>query len=137
MKISNCKRCGRILENTQSIEDGYGPTCLKITKLYNSNNNKIEQVDFLGIEINMIKRELQLLRISPLSKKYHDDPIERIKQDEEDKIIEPIIKKYREAFRECVNELRGVLETRKNEMERKEKEDQKKNEIEILEVMTS
>ena len=134
--MSNCLRCGRVLESTQSIEDGYGPTCLKIINLYN-NNNKIEQVDFLSFEINMIKRELQQLRTSPKSKKYHDDPIERIKQDEDDKIIEPIIKKYREAFRECVNELRGVLESRKIEIERKEKEEQEKKEIVELEVITS
>jgi len=49
--------------------------------------------------------------------KYSDDPIERIKQEEEQKIIDPALRKYRQAFKECIQELKDVLKSRKEKIE--------------------
>ena len=82
----------------------------------------------------MIKRQLQELRISPSSPV---DPIERIKQKELKKIVDPIIAKAKDAFAECVIELKEVLELRKNKLEKEEKKENEKQEIIALEVITS
>ncbi len=84
----------------------------------------------------MFKRQLVALKNNP-SMTFKDAPIERINRDEENKIIEPIIKKYRKVFRECIEELRDVLELRKNKLEKEEKKENEKQEIIALEVITS
>ena len=48
---------------------------------------------------------------------YHDDSIERIKLEESEKIVDPLLREYRNAFKECVSELQEVLKIRKYEIE--------------------
>jgi len=47
----------------------------------------------------------------------HTDPIERIKLDEEQKYADPILKEYRNAFKECIIELKEVLRDRRVEID--------------------
>lgn len=52
--------------------------------------------------------------------KYSDDPIERIKQDEAAKMTDPLLRKYRGAFAECISELKEVLKLRREKLEEEE-----------------
>lgn len=46
-----------------------------------------------------------------------DDVIERIKKEAGEKIVDPALEGYRNAFRECVSELKQVLKLRKEKIE--------------------
>ena len=113
-----CKRCNGVLRSEESIKRGYGRKCMQIVELYTKEKKKISELDFINIEIKTIKRELKIIKVSGVIST--EDPIERIKKEETDKILEPIIHKARMAFQECISELRGVLEKRKLELEKEE-----------------
>ena len=116
-----CKRCNRVLTNKESIKLGFGKRCYSLILQEKENkqipSSKLEnEVQFLKCEINMLKRELKGVK-STNSIAYRDEPIERIKQDESNKIVDPVVKQYREAFRECISELKDVLKSRKEKID--------------------
>ena len=116
-----CKRCNRVLTNKESIKLGFGKRCYSLILQEKENkqipSSKLEnEVQFLKCEINMLKRELKGIK-STNSIAYRDEPIERIKQDESNKIVDPVVKQYREAFRECISELKDVLKSRKEKID--------------------
>lgn len=48
---------------------------------------------------------------------FHDISIERIKQEEAKKIVDPVLADYRKAFGDCITELQEVLGIRKERLE--------------------
>jgi hypothetical protein len=120
-----CKRCNRVLTNEKSIKLGYGKICYRILILHGKKIiqeeykeiPKLEDaVNFLKCEVKMIKRQLRELKFTK-SVYYQENPIERIKREEAIKITDPLLKQYREAFKECINELKEVLKLRKDKID--------------------
>jgi len=73
----------------------------------------IDRMDYLESIIKNIK----------FKTKYYDDPIERIREEESRKLIDPDLQKYRQAFSECIIELKKVLEIRKEQVEQNQELD--------------
>lgn len=69
-------------------------------------------VDLKGIIRRIEKLEILFKKGTPVA-----DPIERIKQEEAEKITDPFLAEYRKAFKECITELKEVLKARKEEVE--------------------
>ena len=88
IKISHCKRCGRVLRNKESIIRGYGPTCYRLSQQkeleseITSDFNLKSEIDFLKCEVKMLKRMLRHVKCNTIHNNNVSDPIERIKRDE-------------------------------------------------------
>ncbi|GAH35756.1 unnamed protein product [marine sediment metagenome] len=98
-----CKRCNRVLKNPKSIELGYGKTCYRIVKLQENNKPevKINDIEFLRMEINTLKRQIREIRINGIKTV---ESIERIKIDSN-----PIRNEQEIRFYGCVRELKGIF----------------------------
>jgi hypothetical protein len=113
-----CLRCGRKLTNPISKERGFGRTCFKIKKIEEENNINKEiqrEISFLKCEIKMLKSLYHQIKTNGVI--YHDDAIERIKREKIAKVEDPLLNKYRLAFKECITELKEVLKQRANRIE--------------------
>ncbi|MBA7613598.1 hypothetical protein ES703_20849 [subsurface metagenome] len=95
-----CKRCNRVLKNPKSIELGYGKTCYRIVQM-NKVENPIDDIAFLRMEINALKRQIREIRVNGIKT---IDKIERIKIDTKPKRNEQEIR-----FFGCVRELKGIF----------------------------
>jgi len=118
MSYENCLRCGRKLTNPISKKRGFGRTCFKIKQL--EEKNKIDEeilreIKFLKCEIKMLKSLYHQIKTNGI--RYQEDPIERIKREESAKIEDPLLSEYRNAFKECISELKEVLKERANNLE--------------------
>ena len=104
---TRCKRCNRVLKNPKSIELGYGKTCYRIVKLQENNKPevKIDDIAFLRMEINTLKRQIREIRISGIKTV---ESIERIKIHDN-----PIRNEQEIRFFGCVRELKGIFNTDK------------------------
>lgn len=82
-EITRCKRCKAILTNLESIKQGYGKTCYRITQLQkledNNQNNYNTEISFLKCEINMLKRMVTQIRTTGVK---NLKGIERIKRND-------------------------------------------------------
>lgn len=118
MSYENCLRCGRKLTNPTSKERGYGRTCFKIKQFQEKNKvneEVLREINFLKCEIKMLKNLYH--NIKNKGTIYHKDAIERIRREETAKIEDPLLSKYRNAFKECIAELKEVLKERANKIE--------------------
>lgn len=111
--------------------------CSKCGKVYKHNGKWLKRhmvevchVQFLTPNELVVKNSTDLSNIlkrleyieslvlnGKITSKYSDDPIERIKQEEAEKITDPLLSKYRQAFKECIDELKEVLKARKVEVD--------------------
>ena len=76
-----CERCGRVLRSEASIERGMGLRCARITELEKESKlpTKVEEtLDFLKMEVKMLKRQISELKVSGVKS---TEAIERIRQD--------------------------------------------------------
>ena len=105
-----CLRCKRPLHSQQSIERGYGKACWKAKE----GNGDIEK---LKLDMNFLKTLFRGVKNIKSGTVYQDDPIERIKKEEENKIIDDYSRGYRDAYTEVISELKVVLEERKKKLE--------------------
>ncbi len=118
MSYDHCLRCGRKLTNPISKKRGFGRTCFKIQQLEEENKvNKeiLREITFLKCEIKMLKGLYHQIKKNGII--YQEDAIERIKREETVKIQDPLLCKYRNAFKECISELKEVLKERANKIE--------------------
>ncbi|MFX1374900.1 MAG: hypothetical protein ACFFA0_03730 [Promethearchaeota archaeon] len=79
----NCKRYGKKLTNSESMERGYGRTCHRIVQMQELksqfNTPKINQeIAFLKCEIKTLKKMLKNIHIN--SNNISIEPIERIRE---------------------------------------------------------
>jgi len=119
MSYENCLRCGRKLTNPTSKERGYGRTCFKIKQFQEKNKvneEVLREINFLKCEIKMLKSLYHQIKNNSIG--YQEDPIERIKREESAKIEDPLLSEYRNAFKECISELKEVLKERANNIEK-------------------
>ncbi|MFX1567752.1 MAG: DUF6011 domain-containing protein [Promethearchaeota archaeon] len=118
MSYNHCLRCGRKLTNLISKERGFGRTCFKIKQMEKENKvneEVLREINFLKCEIKMLKGLYHQIKTNGI--RYQEDPIERIKREESAKIEDPLLSKYRNAFKECISELKEVLKERANKIE--------------------
>jgi len=118
MSYDYCLRCGKKLTNPISKERGFGSTCFRIKQLEGKNKfNKelLREINFLKCEIKMLKKLYHQIKTN--GTKYQQDAIERIKREESAKIEDPLLSEYRNAFKECISELKEVLKERANNLE--------------------
>ena len=118
MSYEHCLRCGRKLTNLRSKERGFGRTCFKIKQMEKENKineETIREINFLKCEIKMLKNLYHSIKISGIISQ--ENAIERIKREETAKIEDPLLSKYRNAFKECIAELKEVLKERANKVE--------------------
>ncbi|MFW9900495.1 MAG: DUF6011 domain-containing protein, partial [Candidatus Thorarchaeota archaeon] len=118
MSYDHCLRCGRKLTNPISKERGFGRTCFKIKQREKENKHNEEilrEINFLKCEIKMLKNLYHNIKTNGTI--YHEDAIERIRREETAKIEDPLLGKYRNAFKECIAELKEVLKERANKIE--------------------
>ena len=74
----------------------------------------------IGVDLqDILLRIINLERIfnGPAAGNFHDISIERIKKEEAEKIIDPVLAGYRSAFAECVSEFQEVLGIKKKRLE--------------------
>ncbi|MFX0027078.1 MAG: DUF6011 domain-containing protein [Candidatus Hermodarchaeota archaeon] len=110
-----CKRCGRVLKAARSIELGYGPTCYKIIKFQENPINIEEEIKFLKIEINMVKRIIRELKTNKFTS-YQTVPIIKIRKEEErperdinrGQMIE-VIQELKTCFKNCNGDVKSLL----------------------------
>lgn len=118
MSHDHCLRCGKKLTNLLSRERGFGRTCFSIKQLEDKNKVNEEvlgEINFLKCEIKMLKRLYNQIKLNGI--KYPKEAaLERIKREETVKIEDPLLREYRNAFEECISELKEVLKERANKI---------------------
>lgn len=74
-----------------------------------------------SIDLSDILKRLEyiesLVLNGKITPKYSDNPIERIRQEEAEKMTDPFLVEYRKAFKECIAELKEVLKARREQVE--------------------
>lgn len=108
-----CKTCGKTYKTLTWFNKHVEKFQHKLDPVELLNDHS--EIDFLKCEINFLKRQFRELKAS--GSILNIDPIERIKQEEEQKIIDPALQKYRQAFKECIQELKDVLKLRKEKID--------------------
>lgn len=110
-----CKRCGRVLKSAKSIKLGYGPTCYRITKFHDNPLNIQEEIKFLKLEINMLKKALRELKSNNFSP-HQESPILRIRKEERSPEIDAkknqmiqVIQELKIQFQNCNGDVRSLL----------------------------
>ena len=107
-EIIKCKRCGRPLTNSISIELGYGKKCYRIIQLEQEAHTEeiksdlINEISFLKMEINFLKRQFNELKSAKVVN--YEDSIERIKQ-----IKKQPDTKERSNFTIIINEMKMIF----------------------------
>ncbi|MFX1378551.1 MAG: DUF6011 domain-containing protein [Promethearchaeota archaeon] len=110
-----CKRCGRVLKSAKSIKLGYGPTCYRIVKFHDNPINIEEEIKFLKIEINMLKKVVRDLKSNKLIS-YQGSPIIKIRN-EESKLerdinkgqMKEVIQELKNCFQNCNGDVKSLL----------------------------
>ena len=101
-----CKRCGRVLTSAKSIKLGYGPTCYRIVKFHDNPINIEEEIKFLKLEINMLKRVIRELKPNKIIS-YQATPIIKIRNEERN--VETDINKGQ--MKEVIQELKNFFQS--------------------------
>lgn len=103
-----CPNCGRVYKNN-------GKWILKhmIEVCHAKSLKPIELVEKQDVElhdilnrINGLESMIKNIKIAP---NYHDNPIERIKEEEAQKITDPLIAQYRTEFGQCIKDLQEMI----------------------------
>ncbi|MFX1243055.1 MAG: DUF6011 domain-containing protein [Promethearchaeota archaeon] len=110
-----CKRCGRVLKSARSIKLGYGPTCYRIVKSHDKPINIQEEIKFLKIEINMLKKIIRELKPN-MGISYQAIPIMRIRNEEKNlerdinKVqMKEVIQELKSCFQNCNGDIKNLL----------------------------
>ncbi|MFX1406861.1 MAG: DUF6011 domain-containing protein [Promethearchaeota archaeon] len=110
-----CKRCGRVLKSPKSIKLGYGPTCYRIIKFHDNPLNIQEEIKFLKLEINMLKKALRELKSNNFTPNQ-DSPILRIRKEEtgserdvNKNQMKAVIQELKSQFQNCNGDVRSLL----------------------------
>ena len=110
-----CKRCGRVLKSARSIKLGYGPTCYRIVKFHDNPINIQEEIKFLKIEINMLKKIIRELNFNKVTS-YQASPIIKIRNEEsnlESDInkgqMKEVIQELKNCFQNCNGNIKSLL----------------------------
>lgn len=69
----------------------------------------IQKLSKYTLKLSVLEKKVENLKVAKVQVIYHDDPIERIKREEEAKIQDPLLREYRNVFVECIHELKEVL----------------------------
>lgn len=113
-----CPECGKIYKN-----NGKWLKRHLIEKCHVMHLKPIELIEKQSIDLREILNRISNLE-SLIKKgritKYSDDPIERIKQEEMEKLTDPALKAIRGVFAECIEELKEVLKLRREKLEEQE-----------------
>ncbi|NHJ20199.1 MAG: hypothetical protein EAX91_04585 [Candidatus Lokiarchaeota archaeon] len=111
-----CKRCGRVLKSAKSIKLGYGPTCYRIIKFHDNPINIQEEIKFLKIEINLLKKVIRELK-SNKSISYQTSPIIKIRNQEnylERDVnkghMKEVIQELKSCFQNCNGDVKSLLQ---------------------------
>lgn len=111
-----CKKCGKVYKNNGKWLKKHMVEKCHVMRLI-----PIELVEKQDIDLTTIMNRINhiefMIKNTKVQTKYHDDPIERIKIEEAQKIHDPALKHYRQAFAECIIELKNVLELRKEQLD--------------------
>lgn len=107
-----CPKCSKIFKNNGKWLQKH-----MIEKCHVMSVKPIELVEKEDIGLHEILRRItnleSMIKKGNVTTKYRDNPIERIKKEESEKINDPLLKQYRSAFSECISELKEVLAARK------------------------
>ncbi|MFX0004628.1 MAG: DUF6011 domain-containing protein [Candidatus Hodarchaeota archaeon] len=110
-----CKRCGRVLKSAKSIKLGYGPTCYRIVKFHDNPINIQEEIKFLKIEINMLKKIIRELKFNKITS-YQASPIIKIRNEArnlESDInkgqMKEVIQELKNCFQNCNGDIKSLL----------------------------
>ncbi|UCD00386.1 MAG: hypothetical protein JSV23_05700 [Promethearchaeota archaeon] len=110
-----CKRCGRVLKSSKSIKLGYGPTCYRIVKFHDNSINIQDEIKFLKIEINMLKKVIRELK-SNKSIPYQASPIIKIRNKERNLErdinkgqMKEVIQELKNCFQNCNGDVKSLL----------------------------
>ncbi|MFX0038347.1 MAG: DUF6011 domain-containing protein [Promethearchaeota archaeon] len=113
--VSLCKRCGRVLKSVKSIKLGYGPTCYRIVKFHDNPINIQEEIKFLKIEINMLKKVIRELKPNK-GIPYQTSPIIKIRNEETNlerdinKVqMKEVIQELKNCFQNCNGDVKSLL----------------------------
>ncbi len=110
-----CKLCGRILTSAKSIKLKYGPICYKKIQLNENHINIQDEINFLKIEIKMLKKVIRELKINDsLSNGIYQ--ITKIRQDNKkyfkdkntDQMLE-VIQELKRGFQTCGGNVKNLL----------------------------
>jgi len=112
-----CKRCGRVLKSARSIKLGYGPTCYRIIKCQENPINIEEEIKFLKIEINMVKRTIRELKTNKATS-CQTFPILKMRKEEshperdtsKGQMIE-VIQELKTCFQNCNGDVKSLLKS--------------------------
>jgi len=110
-----CKRCGRVLKSPKSIKLGYGPTCYKIMKFHGNPLNVQDEIKFLKLEINMLKKALRELKSNNFTS-HQGSPIIRIRKEEKSLKMDAnknhmiqVIQDLKNQFQNCNGNVKSLL----------------------------
>lgn len=111
-----CSKCGKIYKNNGKWLMKHQIEVCHV-KFLKPNELVVKNSVDLSDIIKRLEYLENMVSNGKIMPKYSDDPIERIKQEEEQKISDPVLRKYRQAFKECISELKEVLKIRKIQVE--------------------
>jgi hypothetical protein len=110
-----CKRCGRVLKSAKSIKLGYGPTCHRIVKFHDNSINIQEEIKFLKIEINTLKKVIRELKPNKIIS-YQASPIIKIRNEERNLErdinkgqMKEVIQELKNCFQNCNGDVKSLL----------------------------
>lgn len=103
-----CGKCGKIYKNNGKCIRKHQIEKCHVMVLRPKELIEKQDIDFATL-LNRIKHIEFMIKKGSFKTKYYDDPIERIKSEEAEKIHDPALKQYRLAFAECIKDLKGVL----------------------------
>ena len=110
-----CKRCGRVLKSDRSIKLGYGPTCYKIVKSHDKPINIQDEIKFLKIEINMLKKIIRELKPNngisnqaiPIVKVRNKE--RNLERDINKGQMKEVIQELKSCFQNCNGDIKNLL----------------------------
>lgn len=116
-KMWKCPKCDKVYKH-----NGYWVKRHMVEKCHVMHLKPVKLLESYDISLtNIVERlnkiESTIKNLSFKTTKFVDNPIERIKHEEQAKILDPLLSEYRKAFQECLSELKEVLEIRKKRIE--------------------
>lgn len=103
-----CGKCGKIYKNNGK--------CIRkhqIEKCHAMILRPKELIEKQDIDLTTIMNRIEyiefMIKRGNFKTRYQDDPIERIKAIEAEKIHDPLLTQYRQVFNECIKDLQEIL----------------------------
>lgn len=103
-----CGKCGKIYKNNGKCIRKHQIEKCHVMILRPKELIEKQDIDFATL-LNRIKHIEFMIKKGSFKTKYYDDPIERIKIEEVEKIYNPTLMKYRQVFNECIKDLQEIL----------------------------